>query len=32
VRYWPAMSEEGLEDFIRPPFIVEPAHAQTAPL
>jgi hypothetical protein len=26
------MSEESLEDFIRRPFIAEPAHAETAPL
>jgi hypothetical protein len=26
-----AMSEESLEDFIRRPFIAEPAHAQKAP-
>jgi len=26
------MSEESLEDFIRRPFITEPAHAETAPL
>jgi hypothetical protein len=25
-----AMPEERLEDFTRPPFIAEPAHAQTA--
>jgi hypothetical protein len=27
-----AMPQESLEDFIRWPFIAEPAHAQTAPL
>ena len=27
-----AMSEENPEDFIRRPFIAEPAHAETAPL
>jgi hypothetical protein len=32
VGYWPVMSEEGLKDFVRGPFVVEPAHAQTAPL
>jgi len=26
------MPQEGLEDFIRWPFIAEPAHTQTAPL
>jgi hypothetical protein len=26
-----AMPQESLEDFIRWPFIAEPAHAQTAP-
>jgi len=26
------MLEESLEDFIRRPFIAEPAHAETAPL
>jgi hypothetical protein len=32
VEYWPVMSEEDLEDFIRWSPIAEPAHAQTVPL